>query len=92
MLRRGRWKLVYFAEGNLPLLFDLELDSRELSNLAEDPAHASILLDLIWQLQQILDPEEVNRQAFADQAQMIERLGGMQAIAAMPSFNHTPLD
>jgi choline-sulfatase len=92
MLRRGCWKLVFFSEGNAPLLFDLERDPREMTNLADDSAHASILSGLIAQLCEILDPEEVNRQAFADQAQMIERLGGMDAILAMPSFNHTPLD
>jgi choline-sulfatase len=92
MLRRGRWKLVFFSEGNPPLLFDIELDPREMTNLADDPAHASILQGLIVQLREILDPEEVNRQAFADQAQMIECLGGMDVIMAMPSFNHTPLD
>jgi choline-sulfatase len=92
MLRRGCWKLVYFSEGNPPLLFDIERDPREMTNLAGDPAHASILLELTGQLHEILDPEEVNRQAFADQAKMIERLGGMDVIMAMPSFNHTPLD
>ena len=92
MLRHGRWKLVFFAEGNPPLLFDLELDPRELTNLADDPAHGSIVQRMIEQLGQILDPEEVNRQAFADQAKMVERLGGMDAILSMPSFNHTPLE
>ena len=92
MLRRGRWKLVFFSEGNPPLLFDIETDPREMTDLADDPAHASILQDLIGQLREILDPEEVNRQAFADQARMIERLGGIDTIMAMPSFNHTPLD
>ena len=43
------------------------------------------------QLFRIMDPEEVNRQAFADQAAMIDSLGGMEAILAMPSFNHTPI-
>jgi len=92
MLRRGCWKLVFFSEGNPPLLFDIERDPREMTNLAGDPAHASILRELTGQLHEILDPEEVNRQAFADQAKMIERLGGMDVIMAMPSFNHTPLD
>jgi len=92
MLRMGRWKYLYFAEDNPPLLFDLEKDPRELVNLAENPAHTGILADLQQQLLQILDPEEVNRQAFADQTRMIEKLGGMDAILAMPSFNHTPID
>jgi choline-sulfatase len=70
----------------------MESDPQELVNLADTPEHALTLTDLRNQLFQILDPEEVNRQAFADQAKMIESLGGMEAILAMPSFNHTPID
>jgi choline-sulfatase len=92
MLRSERWKLVYFAEGNPALLFDLQQDPQELHDLAADPDHAQTLQRLTRQLFAILDPEAVNRQAFADQAKMIEALGGMEAILALPSFNHTPLD
>ena len=92
MLRLGRWKLVYYAEGNPPQLFDLEQDPRELEDLAADPSRQMILAQLRETLHSIVDPEAVNRQAFADQAAMIERLGGVDAIRAVPSFNHTPLD
>jgi choline-sulfatase len=92
MLRKGQLKLVYFAEGNPPLLFDLQQDPQELSNLADNPAHAQSLQQLIQELYQILDPEAVNELAFADQGRMIESLGGMEKIRAMRSFNHTPLD
>ena len=92
MLRKGRWKYVYFAAGHPALLFDMQSDPRELVNLADKPEHTVTLADLRNQLFQILDPEEVNRQAFADQAKMIETLGGIEAILAMPSFNHTPID
>ena len=92
MLRKGRWKYVYFSEGHPALLFDMDNDPRELVNLADEPEHAVALADLRNQLLQILDPEEVNRQAFIDQAKMIETLGGMEAILAMPGFNHTPID
>ena len=92
MLRSGRWKLVYFAEGNAPMLFDLQSDPQELTDLASDSAYSETLEDMIGQLRGILDPEAVNRQAFADQAEMIEKLGGMDGIRAMASFNYTPLD
>ncbi len=92
MLRLGRWKLVYFSEGHRPQLFDLEADPRELDDLVDQPEHAAQLDIMVRALQAILDPEAVNRQAFDDQARMIERLGGLEAIHAMKSFNHTPLD
>ena len=92
MLRKGRWKYVYFAEGHPALLFDIGNDPREVFNLADDADHANILVGLREQLFEILDPEAVNRQAFSDQARMIDSLGGMEAILAMPSFNHTPIE
>jgi choline-sulfatase len=92
MLRKDRWKYVYFSEGHPPLLFDMENDPREMVNLADDAGYATILAELRNQLLQILDPEEVNRQAFADQARMIDVLGGMEAILALPGFNHTPIE
>lgn len=92
MLRCGRWKLVYYAEGHPPQLFDVENDPRELRDRAGDPDCAAVCADLESRLGSILDPEAVNRQAFDDQAAMIERLGGLDAIRASPSFNHTPLD
>ena len=50
MLRKGRWKYVYFSEGHPALLFDMESDPRELVNLADDAAHATILVELRNQL------------------------------------------
>ena len=42
-------------------------------------------------LTSILDPEEVNAQAFADQAALLEQFGGRESVLAMPRFNHTPV-
>lgn len=92
MLRRGNFKYLYFAEGHPPLLYDLANDPRELENLAGKPGYAGVLDALDERLHQILDPEAINRRAFEDQARMIESLGGIEAIRAMPSFNHTPLE
>ena len=92
MLRQGRYKYVHFAEDHPPLLYDLESDPRELHDLADDPVHATALADLRASLYAIMDPEAVNRQAFEDQARMIESLGGIEAIRALPGFNHTPLN
>ncbi len=92
MLRKGRWKYLYFSEGHPALLFDMQDDPCEMNNLADSADHRDTLAELRRQLFQILDPEEVNRQAFADQAKMVDALGGMDAIKTMASFNHTPLE
>jgi choline-sulfatase len=92
MLRKGCWKYVYFSEGHPGLLFNIENDPRELVNLADDPDYAQAVVEMRDQLFEILDPEMENRQAFADQEKMIEALGGKEAILALPSFNHTPID
>lgn len=92
MLRQGSWKYVFFAEGHPALLFNMDEDPRELRNLADHSDHAEIAGTMKQRLLRILDPEEANRQAFADQQKRIEALGGLDAIRGMPSFNHTPLD
>lgn len=46
MVRDARHKLIYSAEAE-PLLYDLESDPAESTNLAEDPAYASILQSLV---------------------------------------------
>lgn len=92
MLRQGRWKLIYFAEGHPPLLFDMANDPKEQNNLADNPAYTNELAALTKQLFAILDPEAVNQMAFADQQKVAERLGGLETIRAMASFNHTPIE
>jgi arylsulfatase A-like enzyme len=46
ILRERRFKYVHFNGGLAPLLFDMEADPFELTNLAGDPAYASELLRL----------------------------------------------
>ncbi len=46
ILRKGRHKLVHFCAPLPPLLFDLREDPGEMRNLASDPAHAGVLLEM----------------------------------------------
>ena len=90
MLRCGPWKYIYYSEGNPDLLFNLDHDPHELNNLIDRfPGEAA---SMRAQLFEICDPEAVNRQAFADQAVMIDKLGGIDVINSMASFNHTPVE
>ncbi len=73
MLRDLHFKYVHYHH-DPPHLF-AATDTDELDNLAEGSAHASTIQDMDTRLRQILDPEEVDRAAKADQ----------QAYAAAPA-------
>ena len=81
MLRHGRWKLVHYAT-QPPQLFDLEDDPGELHDLAGDPAYADVVDDLTARLRDRVDPEGVDSAARRDQQDLVERLGGREAILA----------
>ena len=42
MVRDSRFKLIYYAAGNLSQLFDLEEDPREMRDLGDSPEHADV--------------------------------------------------
>jgi choline-sulfatase len=89
MLRRGRWKYVYFV-GMKPQLFDLETDPEELVDIARRPENASLLAEFEARLRGICDPEEVDARAKADQAALVERHGGRDAIVKRGTNGATP--
>jgi choline-sulfatase len=78
MLRRGRWKFHYYVR-HRPELFDIETDPEELVDLASDPRHAKLMAELETELRRFCDPEAVDRAAKADQAALVERMGGLRA-------------
>jgi choline-sulfatase len=89
MLRKGRFKYNHYI-GFAPELFDLEADPEEMTDLASDPIYADTLVAMQTDLRAICDPDAVDAQAFADQADLIERLGGRDAAVKLGAPGATP--
>ncbi len=79
MIRHGKWKYIHYVD-YAPQLFDLDADPDELVDLGEDDAHAKIRAECARILRTIVNPEDVNAMAFADQAAKIKQHGGVEAI------------
>jgi choline-sulfatase len=67
MIKQGASKYCHYV-GERAQLFRLEDDPEERQNLAAVPAYASVVDDLHQELLKIVDPEEVDAGAKADQA------------------------
>lgn len=81
MLRDERYKYVHYV-GYRPQLFDLRDDPEEVRDLAGDPQYADLLAACEQRLRLILDPDETDRRAKADQRRRIEAHGGAQRVLA----------
>ncbi len=89
MLRKGRFKYNHYI-GFPPELFDLEADPEETTDLSRDPGYANTLSAMESELRAICDPEAVDARAFADQADLIKRLGGREAALKLGAPGATP--
>ncbi|HBK81101.1 MAG TPA: sulfatase [Nitrospinae bacterium] len=89
MLRNGRFKYIHYVDFP-PELFDLEADPEELNDLAQSPEHGPILREMEASLRGLVNPEEVDRIAKRDQAALIERHGGREAVLNMGISGATP--
>ena len=91
MLREGRWKYIAYP-GFAPQLFDMEADPFEAKDLGLTAEHA-LIRDRLHQrmCQEFDDPELINENAFADQAERIEELGGVDGIYQRENYDHTPV-
>ena len=89
MIRKGRWKYIYYV-GMAPQLFDLIADPEELNDLGLSAGHSDIRAELDAELRAICDPEEVDKQARADQAAIVEAHGGTRAVLERGGFGATP--
>lgn len=84
------WKYVHYAEGHPPQLFCLGDDPAEERDLA--PVAPERVAAARARLSEIVDPEDANARAHADQAVLIERLGGREVLLAEGTFGYTPAD
>ena len=90
MLRKGKYKYVYFAEGYNPQLFNLEEDPYEENDLARDNNFKKILESFHGDLLKICNPEEVNKRAKREQNEKILKHGGVDAIRERGDFGYSP--
>jgi len=89
MIRRGRYKYIRYLGVGVEL-FDLEEDPEELIDLSREPGYAGLLREFDAALRQVVDPEDADRRAKADQRKLIERYGGRQAVIDRACPSHTP--
>ena len=89
MIRCGRYKYVHYV-GMPPMLFDLQADPFERTDLGRDAGSASILKACETALRAVVDPEAVDRLARADQQAAIARHGGTEAILKLGTFRYSP--
>ncbi len=90
MLRKGKFKYVYFAEGYDPQLFDLENDQFEQNDISKDPRYKNILDTFYSDLLKICDPEKVNKRAKKEQLEKIQNHGGIDTILSRGDFGYSP--
>lgn len=90
MVRWADWKFVYYV-GARPQLFNLTTDPHEEIDLGEAPDHQATCVEGEKRLRTVLDPEAVNARAFSDQKRKLESYGGVEGLANMVKFNHTPV-
>ena len=90
MVADARWKYHHYV-GYEPELFDLENDPEEAVNLAGDLAHAGTVAFYEAKLRDLLNPEDADRQAKADQAALIESHGGREAALTKGTKGATPV-
>ena len=89
MLRKGRWKYHHYV-GFESELFGLQTDPEETTNLASDPSISTVVDSMHEALLAICNPEQTDAQAFKDQAELVKRFGGREAVFKIGKPGATP--
>ena len=90
MIRHGSHKYIHYV-GEEPQLFDLAADPFETIDLAHDPNSVGIRERMEALLAEILDPDEVDARAKADQAALVSSHGGREVVLARGTFVNSPV-
>ena len=89
MIRHGRYKYIHYV-GMPPMLFDLDADPHERTDLGRDAASRSISAECELLLRTVVDPEAADKLARTDQRVHIEKNGGKEAILKKGTFRYSP--
>ncbi len=89
MLRWRQWKLIHHVD-QAPELFDLQHDPEELHDLAGEPQHQALLHALHDKLRESCEPLEVDRRARQRQRELVQQVGGRDAILARGDIGYSP--
>ena len=90
MLRQGRLKYIDYT-GCAAVLYDLHDDPEEMNDLSAHPAYASTI-DRFRAMQLAhCNPQDVDRRAKPDQAALVDRHGGREAVLARGGGSYTPI-
>ena len=90
MLRNRQYKYIYHVN-NPPQLFDTIDDPEECRDLAQSSDHREVLENFERELRDLIDPEAVDTRAYTSQREMIESLGGKEAVIHRGAFDNSPV-
>ncbi len=90
MIRKGKYKYVYFSENYGCQLFNIEEDQYEENDLSTKAEFQDIIIEFRKELFKICDPEAVNKKAKREQSEKIEKHGGVENIINRGDFGYSP--
>ncbi len=90
MLRNRQYKYIYHVN-NPSQLFDTIDDPEECHDLAQSPEHREVIENFERELRDLIDPEAMDTRAKTSQREMIEFLGGEEAVIHRGAFDNSPV-